>query len=210
MPIQSEHQQSLSSASPGTTPSSHVNYRYLSATQPAIHLKHSQQQRWLASKHIARLQDKISRATVENSIVVDNEMHHGLRKIIGIIQEVQAKLFSPSFLEDATTRQDARGMHWHPAIIRWCLHLRHRSSGAYEELCGVLKLPSQLTLRDYVHYIKTATGFSTEVDQMPVHAAKVAPCPEREKNTFLLIDEMYIHEDLVYDKHRGISYILST
>jgi len=39
---------------------------------------------------------------------------------------------------------------------------------------------------------------------------KVAPCPEREKNTFLLIDEMYIHEDLVYDKHRGISYILST
>ena len=82
LPIQSEHQQSLPSASPGTTPSSHVNYHYLSATQPAIHLKHSQQQHWLASKHIARLQDKISRANVENSIVVDNEMHHGLRKIM--------------------------------------------------------------------------------------------------------------------------------
>ena len=148
---------------------------------------------------------------MENSIVVDIEMHHWLCKIMcAKTSEVYKKYRPNSFHHlfwkqkiDAVTRQDARGMHWHPAILQWCRHLRHRSSGAYEELCGVLKLPSQLTLRDYVHYIKAATGFSMEVNHMPVRPAKVAPCPEREKNTTLLIDEMHTREDLVYDKHTG-------
>ena len=104
---------------------------------------------------------------------------------------------------DAASRQDARGMHWHTAMIQWCLHLRHRSSGAYEELRGVLKLPSQRMLRDCTHYIKFATGFSTEVDQMLVRAAKVGSCPQCEKHTILLIDEMHIHKHLVYHKHTG-------
>ena len=34
-------------------------------------------------------------------------------------------------------------------------------------------------------------------------AAKVESCPEREKCTILLLDEMYIREDLVYNKHSG-------
>ena len=38
---------------------------------------------------------------------------------------------------------------------------------------------------------------------MLVRAAKVASCPEREKYTILLLDEMHVREDLVYDKHTG-------
>ena len=57
-------------------------------------------------------------------------------------------------------------------------------------------------LRDYTHYIKVATGFSTEVDQMLIHAAEVGSCPQCEKYV-ILIDEMHICEDLVYDKHTG-------
>ena len=53
-----------------------------------------------------------------------------------------------------------------------------------------------------MHYIKVATGFSTEVDQMLIHAAEVGSCPQREKYV-ILIDEMHICEDLVYDKHTG-------
>ena len=36
----------------------------------------------------------------------------------------------------------------HPLIIKWCLYMQHRSSGAYETLrsSGLLKLPSQRTL----------------------------------------------------------------
>ena len=80
-----------------------------------------------------------------------------------------------------------------------------RSSSAYESLrsSGCLQLPSQRTLRDYTHYVQAATGFSTEVDRMLMKAAKVDPCPEREKCMILLLDEMHIREDLVFDKHTG-------
>ena len=51
---------------------------------------------------------------------------------------------------DASSQQDARGICWHPSMIRvwWCLFLMHKSGGAYEALhkSGVLKLPSQRTL----------------------------------------------------------------
>ena len=67
----------------------------------------------------------------------------------------------------------------------------------------MLKLPSQRMLRDYTHYIKVATGFSREVDQMLVCAVKVGSCRQREKYVILLIDEVHIREDLVYDKHTG-------
>ncbi len=38
---------------------------------------------------------------------------------------------------------------------------------------------------------------------MLVSAAKVASCPEREKCIILLLDEMHIRQDLVFDKHTG-------
>lgn len=80
-----------------------------------------------------------------------------------------------------------------------------RSSGAYEALrdSGCIKLPSQRTLRDYTHYVRASTGFSSEVDKMLFQAAKVASCPEREKYVILLLDEMHIREDIVFDKHTG-------
>ena len=81
---------------------------------------------------------------------------------------------------DASSQQDARGICWHPSMIRvwWCLFLMHKSGGAYEALhkSGVLKLPSQRTLMDYT-------------------------CDEWEKCVLILLDEMHIHEDLAYDKH---------
>ena len=80
-----------------------------------------------------------------------------------------------------------------------------RSSGAYETLrsSGCVKLPSQRTLRDYTHYVTACTGFSSEVDEMLMKAAKVDSCPEREKCVILLLDEMHIREDLVFNKHNG-------
>ena len=69
--------------------------------------------------------------------------------IIIIIQ----RLFWEQQLEVAS-KKDKRGLRWHPLMIRWCLYIRYRSSGAYEALreSGILALPSQRTLRDYTHY----------------------------------------------------------
>ena len=38
---------------------------------------------------------------------------------------------------------------------------------------------------------------------MLIKASKVELCPEREKCAILLLDEMHIREDLVFDKHTG-------
>ncbi len=59
------------------------------------------------------------------------------------------------------------------------------------------------TLRDYTHHTEAAPGFSAEVDSMLMRAAEVDTCPERSKCMLLLLDEMHIREDLVYDKHSG-------
>lgn len=80
-----------------------------------------------------------------------------------------------------------------------------RSSGAYELLreSGCIKLPTQRTLRDYTYYVAASTGFSSEVDQMLICASSVKTCPDRDKCVLILIDEMHIREDLVFDKHSG-------
>ena len=38
---------------------------------------------------------------------------------------------------------------------------------------------------------------------MLMEAAEVRTCPERNKCILLLLDEMHVREDLVYDKHEG-------
>lgn len=90
-------------------------------------------------------------------------------------------------------------------MIRWCLYLRHQSSKAYETLrqSGCFHLPSQHTLHDYSHSVKAGAGFSMEVDCQLRKAINMESCPEWHKLVILLLDEMSIKENLVYDKHTG-------
>lgn len=89
---------------------------------------------------------------------------------------------------------------------RWCLYIRHLSGSSYEVLknSGILKLPSQRTLRDYTYHTHAASGFALDVDKQLMEAANLQSCPEREKFVIIIMDEMHIREDLVYDKHTGI------
>ena len=107
--------------------------------------------------------------------------------------------------ERAASLKNARSMRWDPLMIRWCLYLRHLSSSAYEMVreSGVIKLPSQRTLRDYTYHTKATIGFSAEVDEHLMEAAKIDSCPERERYVILIMDEMHVKEGVVYDKHTG-------
>lgn len=98
-----------------------------------------------------------------------------------------------------------KGIRWDPLIVKWCIYLRHKSSGAYELLrdSGCIMLPSQRTLRDYTHHVKATVGFSDEVDKQLAGAAKLHSCEDYQKCVILLMDEMYIKNELVYDKHTG-------
>ena len=99
--------------------------------------------------------------------------------------------------------KDSRLMRWHPVFIKWCLYLRHLSGQSYELLreFGCIHLPSQRTLQDYTHYIPAKVGFSAEVDQQLIDAIDFTK--EANRYVSLLLDEVHIKEDLVYDKHSG-------
>lgn len=99
----------------------------------------------------------------------------------------------------------SRGRRWHPMMVKWCVYLKHQSSKAYDTLrdSGCILLPSQRTLRDYTNCVQARAGFSSEVDRLLMRAANVATCSDWQKLVVLLLDEMHIKEDLVYDKHSG-------
>ena len=87
-------------------------------------------------------------------------------------------------------------------MVRWCIYLRH-IAGKYDLLrdSGCLSLPSQRTLCDYTYYNKACTGFSAGTDEELVRVLEGSE--EWQKIVILLLDEMYIKENIVYNKHRG-------
>ena len=87
-------------------------------------------------------------------------------------------------------------------MIKWCLNLQLLSSSAYQAVksSGVLVLPSERTLRDYTHYMRSDPGFSQSVDRELIKEAKLDTVPDFQKHVCLVFDEVRIKEDLVYDK----------
>jgi len=161
------------------------------------------------SKHkISDLQRKLDRIIQVDGVKLDETTHNGLLSILKDNQKIceSNESFSNIFWQQqlkAASVKDKRGMRWHPAMIRWCLYLHHKSSGCYSTLrnSGVLTLPSDRTLRDYKHSSKSKIGFSKELDlelyeavarQQPNHLAKYVG---------ITLDEMHVKEGLFFDKH---------
>lgn len=197
-----------------TSPRSHTNYRFLSPVEKAQRLYRMHNAIHASKKQVQKLKARIAEISERRAAQVSKEMHDDLSKIMWenvsqIGKEYPAESFPRLFWEQqmkAASVKDARAMRWHPLMVKWCLYLQHKSSGAYELMreSGVIKLPSQRTLKDYTHYIQATPGFSPKVDQQLMEAAEIATCPEFKKYVFLLLDEMHVKEDLVYDKHTGM------
>ena len=195
-----------------TTPNrtSHANYRYLSTPPEKIDRLHDLHRETRAYRlKVERLQASV---TALHGVTLDEETTSDLHHIM-LEEEEQAvqqdgiqKIFWQQHKEAASrSRESKKGMRWHPLMVRWCLFLRHQSNKCYETLreSGCIHLPSQRTLRDYTHYVQSGVGFSTEVDCLLLQAMNLMTCPEWHKLVILLLDEMHIREDLVYDKHTG-------
>ena len=88
-------------------------------------------------------------------------------------------------------------------MIRWCLNIKLLSSSSYHALrtSGFMQLPSERTLRDYTHYTKARSGFQDDIDEELMKEAKLKDLPNWKKHIVLLLDEMKLKENLVYDKH---------
>ena len=88
-------------------------------------------------------------------------------------------------------------------MVKWCLNLKLLSSSSYHALrtTGFMHLPSERTLRDYTHYVKARSGFQDDIDEDLKREANIQELPDWKKHIVVLIDEIKIKENLVYDKH---------
>ena len=158
-----------------------------------------------------QLLERIQLLTQHNGVTVDETLHRDLGALVeefdDQVKENNAEgTFQRIFWEQqvqAARFTDSRQMRWHPQMIRWCLHLKLCSGGTYTSLreSGVLKLPSERTLRDYTHHIPPMSGFQKEVFDMLVTQANLKELQDWETSVALSFDEMKLKEGLVYDKH---------
>ena len=197
----------LSQSTEKTASSSHANYRYLSTPEKHERMKNLHQESRVVRKRLLRLDEKLKKAIENKGVSLDTGLNEDLCLVMEeeedrVMRDIEPGSFRHLFWQqqkEAATR-DKRGMRWHPAMIKWCLYLRHQSSKAYNTLreSGCLHLPSQRTLRDYSHCFKSHSGFSAAVDTQLMQAANLTSCDACERLVILLLDEMYIREDLVY------------
>ena len=61
-----------------------------------------------------------------------------------------------------------------------------------------------MNLTDYTHYVPAVIGFSAAGDKIAFEIANICDCQEWEKYVVLILDEMHIKEDSVFDKHTGM------
>ena len=201
-----------SQADERTCPSSHTNYCHLTSDEKSIRLHRLQHEKRMLQQQLRRLQDAITESTATNGVILDEQLQDDITQLMkdhtqDIHSTYEEGTFQRLFWEQQTTAnslESSKSMRWHPLIIKWCLYLRHLSGNKAFELLhdsGCIKLPSQRTLRDYTHYIKSQIGFSSEVDQAIIDAADLSN--DLHKYVTLIMDEIYIKNDLVYDKHEG-------
>ena len=92
------------------------------------------------------------------------------------------------------------GRRYHPQVIRFALSIHGKSPSAYRELqdSGALILPSERVLRDYKNYFKPKAGINKENV-----GEKIKSFTEVQRYVAIVIDEMKIQSNLVFDQHSG-------
>lgn len=166
------------------------------------------------ARSLSRLKQAVAESLESDSIPLSSELSADMKSLMErYAEEMLDGNGEDSFRHifwkqqmNALSLKNKKSIRWHPLIIKWCLYLHYKSSGAYETLrkSGLLALPSGRTLRDYRHFVPSTIGFSTAVDKQllkQVHQTK--PSATLAQHVGLLIDEMYIKEGLVYNKFTG-------
>ena len=90
-------------------------------------------------------------------------------------------------------------------MIKWALNLKMLSSAAYHaaRTSGFMSLPLERSLRDYIHYYHSKAGFHSTVNDHLMREAKTDELTEIEKHVVILLDEMKVREDIVFNKTSG-------
>lgn len=161
-------------------------------------LKVERTEKKLALKQLQDIKKLIKKEQVE----VSDSAHNQLQ---GIMEAAQKDSFTSMFWEEQKKafQHSPEGMRWHPMMVRFAILLHSQSPSTYRTLkdVGVVRLPSESTLRDYTNIVHPHSGFQIEVfEELKRMATPLSP---QERFVCLLHDEISIKSDLVYDKRSG-------
>lgn len=195
---------SSSAASDGAIPST-TNIKYLDKEELVQKIGKLQKEKKYYKERVKRLEERIAKLIKEKSERIDSELS---ADFVDIMNKNADKMtpFQKMFWQQqslALSKSSAKGIRWHPAMIRLALHLRMLSPTAYDFLRGIISLPSQRRLFDYSQSTDVKEGVQQELlDEFSKTIEK--ECPEdHQKNFYLLLDEMSIRSDLVYNSRTG-------
>ena len=191
----------------------HTNDRYLNTPEKLSKIDSLRKRAMKAESQNMKLREKIRKMTDSQGEVIDDDLNADLTDIMSenhdrIEKTYPEGSFARLFWEEqhkAASVSNSRQTRWHPVLIKWCLNLKLLSTSAYHALrtSGFIKLPSERTLYDYTHYFIQKPGFQDEVNSQLVDEVQKLNLQDTRKFVGLLVDEMKIKEDLVYNKHTG-------
>ena len=149
---------------------------------------------------IKELESKIKNHGVEISGTLENNI---LKIMSG--QNLEATPHMKFFWEQQIKllQSEKFGRRYHPQIIRFALLLHGKSPAAYREVreSGALILPSERVLRDYKNYFKPKAGINVEnIEHLQEKSSSLSGT---QRYVVVVMDEMKIQSNLVYDKFSG-------
>ena len=195
-----------------TSSTSRINFRLLNTPEKQQRYRNLQACSVAAER---KLKEAMKKLTHKHGMNLDPQLHDDLTSVMNkLTGEIQQKDPEDSFRRlfweqqlQALKAKDCRQVRWHPALIKWCLHLKFKSSTSYDALCtGVLTLPSERTLRGYTHWMKSEVGFQSVVNEQLIMEADVKE--EKDKYVVLVFDERKIRENILYLTNTPVSYLV--
>lgn len=160
-----------------------------------LQLKHK------ANKLAIKRKLKMQAMSDQAGIILDETSHTDLLTIMkeserDVLTKHPKNSFARLFWEQqakATSLKSSNSMRWHPLMVRWCLYLRHLSGKGYDMVHGT-------SSRGLWGITPTSTPPKLAL-ALPQTSNDIVWPDSWEKRPIvsIVIDEMYIREQIVYD-----------
>ena len=133
---------------------------HLTLLEKDVKLKKLAKQQKALKRKVDRLHEKVKVLQQKAKTLIEAEgeslSSSDSQDVASMLQENEAELsslpedwFQKILFEQQlkyNSLKNKANMRWHPAVIRWCLYVRSKSSKAYDGMRSCLPLPSQRTL----------------------------------------------------------------
>ncbi|KAK3909685.1 Transposable element P transposase [Frankliniella fusca] len=177
---------------------------YLSTQQKLNKLKKQTQALNACKKKIERLQEKVQNLIEKEGVYVEDEMSNLMHSAL---KSSNLSPFQELFIQQqfkAASCKSARGMRWHPQMIRFALSIFLQSPSTYNILVDskMMRLPHSRTLFDYSHCFEAEEGICNPVLES-IHKHICEKAELKHKWHVLMCDEMHISKNIVYNRSTG-------